>query len=137
LDSYGHPKVAGMTNTLTQLRIDVAETLSDNGLTAYAFIPDRATPPLVGVTPDSPYITDGPTFNVSTINLTIRCINRPGTPDKEDEQMEDTISAVIAALKPFGFNMTVNKPGYLTIGNADYPTCDINVSTEIEIEGGA
>jgi hypothetical protein len=124
-------------NSLTQLRIDVAETLSDAGLNAYAFIPDRATPPLVGVTPYAPYITDGPTFKQSTVYLTIRVINKAGSAETEDEQMEDVICAVVAALQPFNFTINVAKPGYLTIGNADYPACDINVSTEINIEGGA
>jgi hypothetical protein len=126
-----------MTNTLTQLRIDVAETLAGAGLNAHAFIPARATPPLVGVTPDSPYITDGPQFGRSTVYLSILVINKPGTPDAEDEQMEDAICAVIAALAPYNFNISVGKPGYLTLGTADMPSCAIDISTEIQIEGGA
>lgn len=126
-----------MTNALTTLRQDIAETLADAGLNAFAFIPDRATPPLVGVTPDEPYVEDGPKFNGSSISLTIRCIGRPGTADVEDTQMEDTICTVIAALAPYQFSISVAKPGYLTIGTADYPACDINVTTQIKItEGG-
>lgn len=124
-------------NPLTTFRMDVAETLTGAGLTAHWNVPERPTPPFVAVTPYAPYVTDGPQFKGSTIAVNIRCIGKPGTADAEAEAMEDTICAVLAALLPYNFSISVGQPGYMTVGNADYPATDITVTTQIFItEGG-
>ena len=124
-------------NSLTQTRQDVVDVLTAAGLNAFTTIPDRATPPLVGVSHDNPYVEDGPTMNAYTVHLAIRIVGQPGSADVAAEAIDAMVCQVITALAPDQWSITVNGPGVMTVGNAEMPAVDISIANEIMIEGGA
>lgn len=120
-------------NALSQTRQDVADTLKAQGLPAYSYLPERVSPPLVGVMAGTPFVEDGNTFTNNLIRLIVRVIVPPSDVTKADEDLEDAIAKVIIALRPDQWSISVGEFGTLTVGNANYPACDITITNLIEI----
>lgn len=120
-------------NSLTQTRIDVADTLAEAGLNAFASVPERAAPPLVGVMAGNPYVEDGKTFTDNTVRLVVRILLLPGDADVVLEQLEDVISKVVVALRNDQWSISVGELGEVAAGTANYPAVDITITNLIKI----
>lgn len=122
-------------NSISQTRQDVADTLRDAGLNAFASLPDRMTPPLVGVTHGSPLVESGdsPAIGSTKVNLVVRIILAPGDSDLRMEELEDAVSTVVLALQPDQWTYYTDPVGSITVGTAEYPAVDINITNDITL----
>lgn len=120
-------------NALTQTRVDVADTLKDEGLNAFAFAPDRVSPPLVAVMTGNPYVEDGKTFTNNLIRLVVRVIEMPAADEVATEALEETIATIVTALNPDQWSISVGEFGELNIGTGTYPAVDITITNYITI----
>lgn len=122
-----------MTNPLTQARNDVTDLLNAAGLNAYAYMPDRVSPPLVAVQGGTPYVETGNTFTSNLVRFTVRVVLAPGDAGLRAEELDDMVFAVSDALVDTGWTVTVNEPGSITVGTAEYPAVDISVEQYLDL----
>ena len=121
-------------NPLTQARNDVADLLSAAGINAYAYMPDRAAPPLVAVTGGNPYVEAGNTMTNDLVRFTVRVVLTPGDAGVRAEELDDMVLAVSDTLANNGWALTVNEPGSITIGTGEFPAVDISVEKYLELD---
>lgn len=118
-----------MSNTLTNLRQELADTLTGAGLEAVAFLPERPNPPVAVVSPSQPYLKPGDTFGQHTATLTVLLLTRTATNEIATEALDDMIVTVAVALTDTQFSMSeADQPASFQVGTAKYLGCTIDVS---------
>lgn len=120
-------------NPLTQTRQDVADALAVAGMNAFAFVPDRVSPPLAAVMTGNPYVEDGTSITNNLVRLVVRVILTPAADEVATAALEDSITKVITALRNDQWSISVGEFGEMTIGNANYPAVDVTITNYITI----
>jgi hypothetical protein len=102
----------------TDARTEIAETLREAGLPAFAYVPPTVSVPAVIVTPDDPYIvTDniGGTLAYRAAFL-VDCLAQATDPAAGLAKVEDLIDSVLAALPSGVWATRVGRPGLDDLG---------------------
>lgn len=122
-------------NTLTTHRQALVDLLTGAGLTTVGHLPERPTPPVVIVSPGSPYLAPGDTFGTFRQNWTLVVLTTAATSPVMTDALDDMITRITVALHPSGFVVsTVDTPQTFTAGTATYlgTTVDVTITTDIE-----
>ena len=104
----------------TDLRLQIAATLTAAGVPAFANMPHSVAPPLVALTPSEPYMTAnriGSALQVQ-INLTANLIVPQLDSDASMAQLEDLIEATFRALPPGVHASEVSAPRVDRLGES-------------------
>lgn len=112
-----------MGTTLEQLRKDTAERLTDAGVPAWAFVPERITPPGAVVLPDEPYIADDDATMCGTFRVRLRVCVLAGLAGNElaADKLDGLIVAAVTELDAGGFEaLTVHEPAEVELNGATY-----------------
>ena len=120
-------------NVITQAKADLAGFLEDEGIDSHYFIPQRITPPLAIISPDSTYIAQGDTFASFELGLEIVLVAQTAANPKAQESLDDAIVTAIGAIPAQWRIDNVEQPFALSTGNAEYLATKINVTTDITI----
>lgn len=123
-------------NTLTDARAELVDLLTEAGLTAVPFLPERPQPPLAIVTPGHPYLIRGEQFGQHKIGLTVMLL----TATANNEQATKGLDAMIATMATAVFAADgwrlgqVDPPQQIQVGTAGYLGCVADVTCTAVLE---
>lgn len=126
-------------NALTALRQDLVRQLTEAGHPALDKEPARVSPPVILVSPASPYLDAAATFGARTVRLKVRIVTLTG--DGAAEQLDDALLEVLPVIESATVPGTalgaawdvaeVSEPYLLLANGATYPAIDITATTDI------
>lgn len=121
--------------TLALLRQEVADALTEAGINAFDYIPERISPPVAIVSAGDPYIEQGQTYCDFTVRLAITLVAGTAT--------NKTVTAALDSLIETAVNVTgdwliesVGQPFTFAANNAEYLAVRVTITQTTEIEGG-
>lgn len=114
---------------IAESRNAVATVLTNAGLRVFAFVPERAAPPMAILTPSGDWVTSGDTFGAFRVGLDVNLIVANAANETMinalDELVDDTLTAINNAS---GFYAAqVGNPTYTDISGTDYLSATITV----------
>ena len=113
---------------LTETKNALVEALEDAGWPVKPFVPSNVQPPLVIVTPDDPYITEGDTFggDVLNVNLEVYVLPKVGQNSREVADLDRMLDALIPR---FGdWSVEVSRPEIYTLQTNLYYGAKVSTS---------
>lgn len=119
---------------LTETKAALADSLADAGWPVKTSIPSNIQPPLVLISPSSPYIEDGDTFGGDELILNLQVIVFPKV--GSNARMEADLDKMLDALIPhFGnWSVTVDQPDLFTVQSNLYYGVMIQTSNTFRVE---
>jgi hypothetical protein len=123
------------------LRQDAVDALTHAGIAAYGFVPGRANPPLVAVSPGAPYlqmVTDGgKTFaGRYEVRLDIQLIAGMGTNEKTTLDLDSLIISVLNTLcveEDWDLEQVNEPQEYIVNGTGGYLGTTITIKNRLEV----
>ena len=126
-------------NPLTELREDLANTLSEAGIRAFGYAEPKLVPPCAAIVPNSDYlnIREGDVFGQTNIAIDILLLGVKATERAGSEKMDDLILKALHALSD-EFDVTgVTAPGIYNVNGAELFSCIISVEVQINLTEGS
>lgn len=129
-----------MGTTLEQLRKDTASRLTAAGVPAWAFVPERITPPAAVVLPDHPYVSgdeaDGLTMCGNfRVRLRVNVLAGPGTNELTADNLDELVVQAVNELDRGGFaTLTVSEPAEVELNGAAYLGTVISLEAITDME---
>ncbi len=126
-----------MTNTLTTARAALTTLLTDAGMQAVSFLPERPTPPLAIVTPGQPYLQRADQFEQFKVGLSVLLLTRTAANEVASDELDEMIATLtVAVFETDGYRLArVDAPNQFQVNNAQYLGCvaDVSVTDVIEV----
>jgi hypothetical protein len=126
-----------MPTTLSELRRDTAQRLTDAGVPGYGYVPERVTPPAAVVLPDEPYLASDDTSMCGTFRARLRVVvlGGIGTNELAADQLDQLVVTAVTELDRGGFEaLTVSEPAEVELNGAGYLGTVISVETLTTLE---
>lgn len=125
-----------MSGELAEVRARLRNALTDAGLSAYATVPERVTPPLVFVGPGDPYVTtESANFGSEIVRCEVVVVASPGVNNTTADELDGLILTAFDAAEAAQFAVeSVERPGRITLGGQQFIAAAITVWTEIHRE---
>lgn len=125
-----------MSDDLATVRCRLRDAVRSAGLSAFATVPERVTPPVAFVGPGDPYVsTEGANFGSEIVRCEVVVVASPGVNDRTANELDSLILTAFDAAAAAQFAITdVQRPGQITLGGQKYVAAVINVWTEIHRE---
>ena len=120
-------------NEITASRAEYALALSALGLKVSSFIPDRIVPPVVVLTPGSPYLEPATLADTWLMRFDVMVIASVATNVKATEQLEKALATIMAGNPAYARINTVGQPYALQTNNAEFLVANIAVDIHITI----
>lgn len=132
------PPVPG---SLEALRKKIADALSATTpkLNAHAVIPGTATPPLVYVAPDDPYVTweEGTSFGECLVHHQVVVVTKAGTGEKRVPELEADVLTAVKALNTIDNTDVTAVSGFFAVtltGSGQQMACAIETRTYFPLD---
>ncbi len=124
-----------MTNEITLTKAEFKLDLVNVGLDVMDFVPERIVPPIIIMTPGSPYLVPETVGNEYRIALNLTLIAATATNEVASEELDSLISDTVSALSPLGYIIlkSVNAPYRLAANSAEYLASDLNLELSITL----
>jgi len=124
-----------VTNEITTSKAELALDLQNAGLEILDYIPERITPPIVIMSPSSPYLVSETVGREYRLGLTLTMVAMTATNEEATEALDDLIAQTVTALVPLGYVILngVNPPYRLAANNAEYLASDLNLDLSITL----
>lgn len=123
----------GTVTTLQALRNDLAQSLTDLGVPAYDYLPERLNPPAAIVTAGDPYVEQGMTYCTFKVSLQIHLLAGTQVNKKATDALDDLILTALQATDGWDIE-AVAEPSTFTTNNAEYLGTVIRLSQETILE---
>ncbi len=121
-------------SSLSDLRIELADTLSSLGVNTYTHLPGKATPPSCIVMAGSPYVETGQTFGEHLVRLEAWVSTQKGDNESEAMSVDALTEQAITALMRDGWVIeSVSQPFSFEINNGQFLTTAITVTTPVTL----
>jgi hypothetical protein len=124
-----------VTNEITTSKAELALDLQNAGLEILDYVPERIVPPIVIMTPGSPYLSPETVGNEYRLSLTLTMVAMTATNEEATEALDGLIAQTVSALAPLGYVVlrSVNPPFRMQANNAEYLACDLNLDLSITL----
>ena len=124
-----------MTNEITASKAEFALDLTTTGLDVLDFVPERVTPPIVIISPDSPYLVTETVGNEYRLGLKLTLVAATATNEESTEALDELISDTLVALETISYAVlkSVQTPFRLAVNNAEYLATDITLDLSITL----
>jgi hypothetical protein len=124
-----------MSNEITASKAEFALDLQTAGLDVLDYVPERIVPPIVIITPGSPYLVGETVGNDYRLALNLTLVAAKATNEEATEALDELIADTVSAISPLGYVVlrTVNTPYRLAANNAEYLACDLNLDLSITL----
>lgn len=124
-----------MSNEITLSKAEFALDLTTAGLDVLDYVPERITPPIVIITPGSPYLVTETVGNEYRLGLTLTLVASTATNEEATEALDELIANTVHALSTLGYVVlkTVNPPFRLAANNAEYLSSEITLDLSITL----
>lgn len=117
-----------MSNTLHELRQELADVLDAAGTTVVDHLPERLVPPLAIVAAGSPYVEPADTFGSYRVRLTAVLVCSPATNDVATDALDEAVTAALVALDASDWGIErVDQPSMLAHANTHYLSTTVDV----------
>lgn len=121
-----------MTNEITTAREQFQADLTTAGIRVLEYIPERITPPIVIISPRSPYLQTN-LFGEYDLNLELVLVAATATNKQAQEKLDDQIQAVLLALPAYAQLGSVGQPYAMQTNNAEYLAANVSLTLQITI----
>jgi hypothetical protein len=124
-----------VTNEITTSKAELALDLQNAGLEILDYVPERITPPIVIMTPNSPYLVSETVGREYRLGLTLTMVAMTATNEEATEALDALIAQTVTALVPLGYVILngVNPPYRLAANNAEYLASDLNLDLSLTL----
>jgi hypothetical protein len=124
-----------MTNEITASKAEFALDLTTAGLDVLDYVPERVTPPIVIISPDSPYLVTETVGNEYRLGLKLTLVAATATNEESTEALDELISDTLVALETISYAVlkSVQTPFRLAVNNAEYLATDITLDLSITL----
>lgn len=124
-----------MTNEITVSKAEFKLDLDNAGLDVLDYMPGRITPPVVLITPSTPYISSGTLGGEYNLNLECICVAMTADNEEVTEALDDLVSQLLNAIEPLEYVQftQVGQPYTLSANNAEYLAANVSVNLLITL----
>lgn len=124
-----------MTNEITASKAELALDLQNAGLEVLDYVPERIVPPIVIVTPGSPYLSPETVGNEYRLSLTLTMVAMTATNEEATEALDGLIAQTVNAIAHLGYAVLrqVNPSYRLAANGAEYLAADLNLDLSITL----
>lgn len=124
-----------MTNEITASKAELALDLQNAGLDVLDYVPERLVPPLVVMTPGSPYLVPETVGNEYRLALNLTMVASTATNEEATEALDALIAQTVSAIGNLGYAVfrQVNPSYRLAANNAEYLASDLNIDLSITL----
>jgi hypothetical protein len=124
-----------LSNEITATKAELALDLQNAGLEVLDFVPERVIPPIVIMSPGSPYLVPETVGRDYRISLTLTMVAMTATNEEATEALDALIAQTVSALTPLGYVVLnqVNPPFRLAANNAEYLASDLNLDLSLTL----
>lgn len=124
-----------MTNEITLAKAEFALDLTTAGLEVLDYVPERVTPPIVIISPDSPYLVTETVGNEYRLGLKLTLVAMTATNEESTEALDALIADTVSALADISYAVlkSVAPPFRLAVNNAEYLATDITLDLSITL----
>ena len=122
-------------NPILEARIGLRDLLDGDGVQAFTTEPDKATPPLVFVSPGYPYVSHEGAFAIGTrrANLIATVVASAGVNDVQADELDDLVLRVLDLVdrSRTHYITLVDRPGRITLNGQSYLACNVEVARDL------
>lgn len=124
-----------MSNEITASKAELALDLQNAGLEILDYVPERIVPPIVVITPGSPYLSPETVGNEYRLGLTLTMVASTATNEEATEALDALIAQTVSAIATLGYAVLrqVNPSYRLAANNAEYLASDLNLDLSITL----
>lgn len=124
-----------MSNEITASKAELALDLQNAGLEILDYVPERIVPPIVVITPGSPYLSPETVGNEYRLGLTLTMVASTATNEEATEALDGLIAQTVSAIATLGYAVLrqVNPSYRLAANNAEYLASDLNLDLSITL----
>lgn len=124
-----------MANEITTSKAEFALDLQNAGIDVLDYVPGRVTPPIVIMSPGSPYLESATLGGEYQLNLELVCVAMTADNEQATEGLDQLLSDLLNAVSNLGYCQFVstNSPYSLNVNNAEYLAANVSVNLLIEL----
>lgn len=120
-------------NEITASKVEYALALTALGLRVSSFIPERVVPPMVIITPGSPYLTPITLENDFMMALEVMVIAAPAVNSKASELLDKALETILNNNPDYVRIINVGQPYALQTNNAEFLAANLSVDIRITL----
>jgi hypothetical protein len=120
-------------NEITASKAEYALALQALGLRVSSFIPERIVPPIVVITPGSPYLTAVRLDESWLMNLEVMVIAAPAVNSKASELLDKALATILNGNPGYSLITSVGQPYALQTNNAEFLAANLSVDIRINL----
>lgn len=120
-------------NEITASKVEYALALQALGLRVSSYIPERIVPPLVVITPGSPYLTPIALENDWLMGLDVMVIAAPAVNAKASELLDKALATILNGNPDYVRIANVSQPYSLQTNNAEFLAANLTVDIRITL----
>lgn len=124
-----------MTNEITASKAELQLDLQTAGLEVLDYVPERVIPPIVIITPGSPYLIPETVGNEYRLALTLTMVAGTATNEQATEDLDALIAQTVTAISYLGYAVlrSVNPSYRLAVNSAEYLAADLSLDLSITL----
>jgi hypothetical protein len=124
-----------VTNEITTSKAELALDLQNAGLDVLDYVPERIVPPIVIMSPSSPYLATETVGNEYRLSLTLTMVAMTATNEEATEALDGLIAQTVSAIASLGYAVlkSVNPPYRMMANNAEYLAADLTLDLSITL----
>lgn len=120
-------------NEITASRLEYALALTTAGIKVSAYIPERVVPPVVIMSPGSPYLEPVTVGDGWTMRFDLMVVVATAVNVKATEMLEKALEALILANPDYAIITSIGQPYALQTNNAEFLAANVAVTLRINI----
>ena len=124
-----------MSNEITASKAELKLDLQSAGLDVLDYVPERVVPPIVIISPATPYLSPETVGNEYRLGLVLTLVAGTATNEQATEALDQLIADTVSALADLGYAVlrSVNSPFRLAVNTAEYLAAEINLDLSITL----
>jgi hypothetical protein len=124
-----------VTNEITASKAELQLDLQNAGLEILDYVPERIVPPIVIITPGTPYLVPETVGSEYRLGLNLTLVAGQATNELATEDLDNLIANTVSAIGDLGYAVLrqVNPSYRLAVNNAEYLAADLNLDLSITL----
>ena len=120
-------------NEITASKAEYALTLTALGLKVSNYIPERVVPPVVIISPGSPYLTPATLDGEQIMNLELMVVSATAVNVKSTELLDKALETILKGNPGYAKISSVGQPYALQTNNAEFLAANVSVELRITL----
>ena len=120
-------------NEITASKAEYALALTALGLKVSSYIPERIVPPMVVISPGSPYLSPVTLDEEYVMNLEVMVIAAPAVNAKASELLDKALETILNGNPAYARLVSVSQPYALQTNNAEFLAANLTIDLRITL----